>query len=191
MCQKLNINPRLKTRFIQDTSALGKLRDTLAVVAALLATLTFAAGFTLPGGLNQDTGESLLAKKASFIVFILADAYAMCSSMLVLFSLIWSMVSDELQSHVLIDRSVLTLIHSFIATLVAFMTGIYTVISHKSLWAAILIIVMATLVAVISWNKTVLYTVLDQLIPSEDRDWKKKLQSWKQVYMLYVKNSRS
>lgn len=157
------------------------MRDTLAVVAALLATLTFAAGFTLPGGLNQDNGEALLQRKISFIVFILADTYAMCCSMFVLFCLIWSMVCDEIQSHVLIDRSVLVLVHSFCATLVAFMTGIYTVVSQKSLWTPILIIVMTSSVAVISFNKTVLYRVLDGLIPSIDKKRKEKLQFLKQV----------
>ncbi|XP_074319478.1 protein ACCELERATED CELL DEATH 6-like isoform X2 [Silene latifolia] len=181
MCKRVGINPRLRTTYIQPTnlnigratyqssaSSPGEMRSTLSVVAALLATLTFAAGFTLPGGFNNDTGIATLSGKAAFLVFILADTYAMCCAMFVLFCLIWSMVCDSDKSLLLIDRSVLILMQSLYGTLLAFMTGVYTVIAHKSLWAAIFVFVMCSLVA-ISANRTVLYKLLDKLIPSADR----------------------
>lgn len=151
------------------TPSAGEMRGTLSVVAALLATLTFAAGFTVPGGLNEDDGEAILAKKAAFLVFILADTYAMCCSMLVLFCLIWSMVGDRDKSLILIDRSMVILVQSLYGTLVAFMTGIYATISHKSLWAAIIVIIMCSIVA-ISSNRAILDKVLDKLIPSVERE---------------------
>ncbi|XP_074319480.1 protein ACCELERATED CELL DEATH 6-like [Silene latifolia] len=181
MCKRIGVNPRLRTTYIQpmnlnlgratnqsSASSPGEMRSTLSVVAALLATLTFAAGFTLPGGFNSDTGNAILSHKAPFIVFILADTYAMCCAMLVLFCLMWSMVCDSDKSVVLIDRSVLILMQSLYGTLVAFMTGVYTVIAYKSFWVAILVFVMCSLVA-ISANKTILYKLLDKLIPSADR----------------------
>lgn len=184
MCKRTQISPWLTTNYIGTslanaafryrgntrlgtTPSAGEMRSTLSVVAALLATLTFAAGFTLPGGLNEDTGEAILAKKVSFLVFILADTYAMCCSMLVLFCLIWSMVSDRDKSLLLIDRSVVILVQSLYGTLIAFMAGVYTAISHKSLWAAIIVIVMCSFVA-ISANRAILDKVLDKLIPSAD-----------------------
>ncbi|KAK9689080.1 hypothetical protein RND81_09G034100 [Saponaria officinalis] len=145
MCKRIGINPRLKTTYIRPTklnlgrataqqgsaSSPGEMRSTLSVVAALLATLTFAAGFTLPGGFNSDTGNAILSKKASFIVFILADTYAMCCAMIVLFCLIWSMVCDNDKSLLLIDRGVVILMQSLYGTLLAFMTGVYTYLTSR------------------------------------------------------------
>lgn len=169
MSQRVGINPRLRNL----GSSAGEMRTTLSVVAALLATLTFAAAYTVPGGFDQNSGEIILVKKKSFIVFILADTYAMCCAMFVLFCLIWSMVCDEDESQLLIDRSVLVLVQSFYGTLVAFMTGVYTVMHHKSLFAAILICVMCSLVA-ISSNRSILFRVLDKLDKKDEARIKNK-----------------
>ncbi|KAL2944778.1 Ankyrin repeat-containing protein ITN1, partial [Bienertia sinuspersici] len=137
-------------------------RNTLSVVAALLATITFTAGFTLPGGLNQDNGEAMLATKAAFLVFLISDTIAMCISMLV---------------------SVGLLRVALYCTLLAFMTGVYIVIARKTLWAAILIIVMCCFVG-ISTNKTLLYKVLslvDNLMSFADKKSKDSIHLMEMV----------
>jgi len=89
------INPRLKTKYVHPTNRnLREIRATPSVIAALMASLTLTAGITVPGGFDSDTGEAILAKKAAFLVFLLSDAFAMRCSMLVLFCLVWSMISD-------------------------------------------------------------------------------------------------
>ncbi|KAH9624213.1 hypothetical protein KSS87_019982 [Heliosperma pusillum] len=165
MCKLIKVNPNLKTSYVKAGTNLDQIRNTLSVIAALLATITFAAGFTLPGGINSNNGEALLAKKASFLVFLLADVYAMCTSMLVLFCLVWSMVSEPDIARVLVDRSVIILMQSLYGTLLAFMTGIYTVIEHNSLWAAIVVFVMCSLIG-ISANRTILHKVIALLVPA-------------------------
>ncbi|KAF9661804.1 hypothetical protein SADUNF_Sadunf19G0107000 [Salix dunnii] len=60
--------------------ALNKARESHLVVAALIATVTFAAAFTLPGGYKSDQGTAILAKKAAFIVFVISDAISMVFS---------------------------------------------------------------------------------------------------------------
>ncbi|XP_074318326.1 uncharacterized protein LOC141655131 [Silene latifolia] len=175
MCNEIKVNPELKTSYIQAGTNLDQIRSTLSVVAALLATITFAAGFTLPGGLNSDSGEALLAKKAGFLVFLLADVYAMCTSMFVLFSLIWSMVSETDMARLLVDRSVTLLMHSLYGTLLTFIAGIYTVIAHSSLWAAILVLVMCSIVGITA-NRTFLHKVIAKLIPAAYREKKDKTQ---------------
>ena len=182
LCLQIKVNPRLKTNYIQPGANLDQMRNTLSVVAALLATITFAAGFTLPGGLKSDTGEAMLAKKASFLVFLLADAFAMNTSMLVLCCLLWSMFCDRDMSYLLVDRSVMILLLSLYATMVAFMTGVYAVIEHRSLWAAIIIIVMCSCIGITA-NRTVLHNIA-KLIPSAKKDKKSEVKSILNLYFM-------
>jgi len=170
MCKRVGIDPRLTTTYVQRETNLLEMRGALSVVAGLLATITFTAGFTLPGGFNNDTGEALLAKDPAFLVFLLADTYAMCCSMLVLFCLIWSMLSDGDKTLLLIDHSVVILLQSLYATLVAFMTGVFTVIFHKSLWAAIVVFVMCSVIGVSATIRSILFWLIDKMVPSTDTE---------------------
>ncbi|KAK9062085.1 hypothetical protein SSX86_019270 [Deinandra increscens subsp. villosa] len=47
------------------------------VVAALIATIVFAAAFTIPGGYNQDHGNPIFYRKKMFVVFVVADAISL------------------------------------------------------------------------------------------------------------------
>uniref|UniRef100_A0A6N2M9B7 PGG domain-containing protein n=1 Tax=Salix viminalis TaxID=40686 RepID=A0A6N2M9B7_SALVM len=64
---------------------LKKARESHLVVAALIATVTFAAASPLPGGYKSDQGTAILAKKAAFIVFVISDAISMVLSTLTVF----------------------------------------------------------------------------------------------------------
>jgi len=101
MCDILEVAPTLRTTYVKLRD-LTNMRDIISLVAALLATITFTAGFTLPGGLDG-SGQAMFVAQATFIVFLLSDGYAMCCSMLVLFWIIWSMVCDYNESKWLID----------------------------------------------------------------------------------------
>ncbi|KAL2524739.1 Ankyrin repeat family protein [Abeliophyllum distichum] len=50
------------------------------VVATLIATVVFAAAFTVPGGNNNETGAPIFLKDGWFTVFVISDAVAMFSS---------------------------------------------------------------------------------------------------------------
>ncbi|XP_074319421.1 uncharacterized protein LOC141656438 [Silene latifolia] len=189
MCKLIKVNPYLRTSYIQSGTNLDQIRNTLSVVAALLATITFAAGFTLPGGVNSG-GEAILAKKTSFIIFLLADAYGMCTSMFVLFCLIWSMVSVPDVARMLIDRSVFVLVQSLYATLIAFMSGIYTVIKYSSLWAAILIFVMCSIIGV-SANRTIFKHLTAKLVPSARREKKDPLMLLEEGSLLQLQENNT
>ncbi|EOA15038.1 hypothetical protein CARUB_v10028393mg, partial [Capsella rubella] len=57
--------------------------NTLMVIATLVATVTYSAGFTLPGGYNSsapDLGMAALVNRMNFKVFLLFNSIAMCSS---------------------------------------------------------------------------------------------------------------
>ncbi|XP_031260842.1 protein ACCELERATED CELL DEATH 6-like [Pistacia vera] len=68
----------------EDLLGVEKAREPHLVVAALIATVTFAAGFTMPGGYQsekgQDQGTAILSRKSAFQFFIVADSIAMSLS---------------------------------------------------------------------------------------------------------------
>ncbi|KNA07847.1 hypothetical protein SOVF_168040 [Spinacia oleracea] len=166
MCKRIGLDPRIKTTYFKDKTNLLDVRNSLFIVAALLATFTFTAGFTLPGGFDQETGAALLGKKPSFQVFLVSDALAFFFSMLVLICLTWSMAFDASKSLVLIDRRMVFLRLAINCTLLAFMTGVYVVIAPKSLWADILIVVIMSFLIAISINKNFLYDFLEYVYKS-------------------------
>ncbi|KAL2530361.1 Ankyrin repeat family protein [Forsythia ovata] len=61
-----------------------KIADTHMVVAALITTVAFAAGFTIPGGYDSNDGPNqglaILSRKAAFKLFIISDTLAMVCS---------------------------------------------------------------------------------------------------------------
>ncbi|KAJ8448055.1 hypothetical protein Cgig2_028931 [Carnegiea gigantea] len=177
MCEIIGVDPTLRTTYVHLKADLTHMRDIISLVAALLATITFTVGFTLPGGFDSDSGEAILVKKAAFLVFLIADGYAMCTSMLVLFCIIWSMVCKREKSSLFIDRSLVLLKQSLYGTLLAFMSGVYTVIHRKSLWAAIVIFVMCSLV-VVTANRSIMHILLPKLIPADDKDYLQWLCFW-------------
>lgn len=54
-------------------SNLKRIGENRLVIAALIATVTFAAGFTLPGGYDNKDSMAVSAKEASFKAFVVAD----------------------------------------------------------------------------------------------------------------------
>jgi hypothetical protein len=69
----------------EKEDVLSKTRDSHLVVAALIATVTFAAAFTVPGGYKSNQGTAILAKKTAFIAFIISDTISMVLSICAIF----------------------------------------------------------------------------------------------------------
>ncbi|KAF8023872.1 hypothetical protein BT93_F1149 [Corymbia citriodora subsp. variegata] len=135
--------------------------NALLVVATLLATVTFAAAFTLPGGLaTNDTnalaplpspscnfhgsphcappknlaGHPVLINEPAFKLFILADVLAVSTSLTVLFLLISAMLAEATALRRAIVYSKKLLYLSLGGTIVAFMTGLLSVILIDIKW---------------------------------------------------------
>ncbi|XP_056173322.1 ankyrin repeat-containing protein At5g02620-like [Syzygium oleosum] len=138
--------------------------NALSVVATLLVTITFAAAFTLPGGLIDDDsgahppqpspsynfhnsrGHAILICQPAFKVFILADVLAVSASLMVLFILISAMLADQTVSKRAIVYSKKLLYLSLGGTLVAFVMGLYSVISTNVEWLAVAVCVIGSTV---------------------------------------------
>ncbi|KAI4978497.1 hypothetical protein ZWY2020_015250 [Hordeum vulgare] len=123
-------------------------RDELNVttlVATLIATVSFAATFTLPGGYNQTEGTAIHANKAAFKIFLFSNTVAMCSSIVVVFCpTMWAWRDPfELKLDLLMWSRRLTSV-AFFAMLVSFMTAVYITVEPTARWPAYVVIAIVT-----------------------------------------------
>ncbi|KAM3336556.1 hypothetical protein ACQJBY_030519 [Aegilops geniculata] len=124
-----------------------------SLVAILIATITFAAAFTLPGGYNNDAGSEglpIMSKKFAFQAFLISDVLAMCSSFAVAFICIIARWGDY--EFLIYYRSVTKKImwFAYVATTTAFSTGLYTVLAPRVHWLAIAICIMVALLPILT-----------------------------------------
>lgn len=124
----------------KETSDVKRKGEIHLIAATLIATITFAAGFTLPGGYNQEgsgQGMAILAKRAAFKAFIITDTIALVlsvSAICVYFFMALHVRKEFLYRHLIWGFFLTNL--SMVAMVVAFMTGLYAVLPHSSGLAA-------------------------------------------------------
>ncbi|XP_057990369.1 ankyrin repeat-containing protein At5g02620-like [Hevea brasiliensis] len=126
---------------------LGKASESHQIVATLIATVTFAAGFTLPGGYSgqdgPDEGTAILTRKSAFKTFLVTDTLALALSIFaVLIHFILAMQPPKRKFYDLFFRAYHFTVVALALMVVAFMTGVYAVLPHSSsgLGAAICVI---------------------------------------------------
>ncbi|XP_068344009.1 ankyrin repeat-containing protein NPR4-like [Pyrus communis] len=120
--------------------SLQKAKETHLVVAALIATVTFAAGFTMPGGyqseIGPDQGSAVLSRSAAFKAFVITDTLAMamssCSVLVLLYSSIHTKWNHMDQESVTFHMVVSLTMWALMAMVVAFITGTYAVLGGHS-----------------------------------------------------------
>ena len=124
-----------------------------SLVAILIATITFAAAFTLPGGYSTDSGNEglpIMSRKFAFKAFLISDALAMCSSLAVAFICVIAKWEDL--EFLLYYRSFTKKLmwFAYIATTTAFATGLFTVVAPRLLWLAIVVCVLTSLLPILT-----------------------------------------
>ena len=122
--------------------------NTLLVVATLVATVTFAAGFTMPGGyISSDTGTDLgmasMWRDTVFHVFVLCDTIAMYTSILVVTALIWAQLGDSVLVMNALELTAPLLGVALVMMSVAFTAGV-TIVLTKLRWLQITLLAMST-----------------------------------------------
>ncbi|KAM6555419.1 hypothetical protein CsatB_002438 [Cannabis sativa] len=123
-----------------------KLKESSLVTSTLITTVTFAAGFTMPGGYisgeeaNQQQGTAILRNNTAFQAFVVTDTIAMVLSASSVFinilfnTLFWRKGSfDDVKSRYFGICMKLTMKYSNMAAMafmmIAFVTGTYAVLS--------------------------------------------------------------
>ncbi|KAM3741079.1 hypothetical protein ACB098_08G148800 [Castanea mollissima] len=118
--------------------------NTLLLVATLVATVTFAAGFTVPGG-NDDSdphkGMAKFLRHHLFQAFIISNTIAMYSSLTVVVALIWAQLGDLNLVIASLKFAVPILGLALIMVSSAFMTGSYLMVRGLHWLASIVLII--------------------------------------------------
>ncbi|XP_039160161.1 ankyrin repeat-containing protein ITN1-like [Eucalyptus grandis] len=131
-------------QWMNDTST------SCSLVATLITTVAFAAAFTVPGG-NDNIGIPIFLKKTSFMVFAIADALALFSSItatLMFLAILTSRYAAKDFLHSLPRKMILGLTFLFLSSafmLVAFGSALTTVLSGRWEWIYIPITLLAAI----------------------------------------------
>ncbi|KAG5621859.1 hypothetical protein H5410_007077 [Solanum commersonii] len=121
-------------RWMKDTA------NSCMIVATLIATMVFAAGFTVPGGNNSDTGIPILLEFNAFRVFVISDAVALFSSILSIIMFLSILTSRYAEDDFLVSLpakllfGLTTLFVSIVSMLLAFTTVFFLVYSNHTDW---------------------------------------------------------
>ncbi|KAF2915681.1 ankyrin repeat-containing protein At5g02620 [Oryza sativa Japonica Group] len=132
-----------------ESERMTKLAQAAIVGSVLIATVTFAAAFTLPGGYRQDdSGTPTLAGSYTFHAFVIAMAFAYVYSSLATFGLIYSaMPFMDMSVRRMYFRGSLQLIACSLRTLaVSFALAVYTVVAPVDRWTALVVCLTASVV---------------------------------------------
>lgn len=119
------------------------------ITAALIATVMFAAAFTVPGGLESTTGVPLFTGRGAFELFAISDAismFASITSLLVFLSILTARYAEGDFLYVLPRRLSMGLLSLFVSIafmLIAFSATLYLVLRRDIALFVVLLAIFA------------------------------------------------
>ncbi|KAB5514040.1 hypothetical protein DKX38_027946 [Salix brachista] len=123
-------NRRREKQLELQTEGLRNARNTIVIVAVLIATVTFAAGINPPGGFRQETGDSIKGRHSSFKIFAVCNILALFLSLGTVVFLV-SIVPFQRKSMMkllVVTHKVLWLSISFMAA--GYIAAMWTILPH-------------------------------------------------------------
>ncbi|KAJ8627927.1 hypothetical protein MRB53_021234 [Persea americana] len=116
--------------------------QTLPIITSLVATVTFAAAFTVPGGFKNDgprEGLPVFMRNAALQAFVLSDILAFCSSMAATVLLVYANArsDDPFKIHYALKTCYYISGVAIVATIIAFVTAVCVLTSKESLWLTV------------------------------------------------------
>ncbi|XP_027153680.1 protein ACCELERATED CELL DEATH 6-like [Coffea eugenioides] len=117
----------------EEPEKLESLAGTYLIVATLIATVTFTAGFTIPGGFNDsdspNKGLAVLGNKAIFITFVISDSLAIMISVHAVLHLILLLQSNNRKFKLaMLHGGRASIFMAMILMMIAFLTGLSSVL---------------------------------------------------------------
>ncbi|RYR14813.1 hypothetical protein Ahy_B04g071515 [Arachis hypogaea] len=117
-------------------------KESHLIVATLIATVTFAATFTLPGGTVQDgelKGTPIFRDKASFKAFIVSNTIAMVMAASAAFIHLFSPLNKaKYLDYYFCEAAFSFILIAIAAMIVAFGTGTYVILGSSSIGISII-----------------------------------------------------
>lgn len=136
---------------VSNAKSLKKAAQSRLVVATLIATVSFTAGFTVPGGFDQNPGKNMgmpvFKGKPLFNVFMVSDAIAFITSTMAI--LVYFMLVSVIAKHFIHAFSLCGLVLNTIssrAMMITFLAGVSAISSH---WLASIIIAISSVFFVV------------------------------------------
>ncbi|KAI9126941.1 hypothetical protein K1719_002537 [Acacia pycnantha] len=121
-------------------SWMKKTAESCMVVSTLITTGVFTAAFSIPGGINDSSGNPNYLHKPSFLTFAIADATAMISSstsILIFLSILISRYAEDdfhMSLPLKLISGLVALFISIISMMVAFSSAFFIMYYHGSKW---------------------------------------------------------
>ncbi|KAF3456874.1 hypothetical protein FNV43_RR01528 [Rhamnella rubrinervis] len=146
----------------RNIEEMKKVEDANVIVAALISTVTFAAGFSIPGGFVSEIGPlegtPVLGRNSAFKTFMVMDTVAMVLSTTSVFIHLYIKLSQKVgyvSDYTM--WSLLLTISAMLAMLVAFATGTYAMLAHS---------IALSIVILHHWNFTVMMQIMQGHVQS-------------------------
>ncbi|KAG5554523.1 hypothetical protein RHGRI_012166 [Rhododendron griersonianum] len=131
---------RKENRKKERDEEMSKMANTHMIVATLISTISFAAGFTIPGGYDGNQGPNqgmaVLVREAAFKAFVITNTIAViCSTSSVFLYVSAAVFSSKYEGDKRTHRYTTAfwlIIIAMVAMILAFIAGTYTVLAHSS-----------------------------------------------------------